>query len=357
MKITHACALSLGLLAFGFAGQKGTGATDRLASEVQRCVSLASDASAGDEFTRSIRSGSLPPLKQVEADLAAGRRWAALHRLASLRLNLEGAAYVDGLAAKQREQAGFEQEWKRVGARLAKDGLHTEAFGALRTAALRAEAEATLPQANILLEASLEYARNTETQFGLFYLGSALAANDFVELCGGFETQTARPAPPLRSIRRELDALGQLLLAAYRPPASVDRHAEFIGASSALKEARALDALGRRHAALLRYATACARSAPLIDSTPAPSAEELAKLLDAFSARIEADDVDHSIAQVFLELARAEIAAAPGTNPPIAAAIATHSLPRYFAALEPAVPPAATAKPEVDVTLVRWPFT
>ena len=318
---------------------------DRLASEVQRCQALTSDAQARDALAR------------IEADLAAGRRWAALHRLAPPFINIGGAAYVDGLAANQRDEAGFEKEWERVGALLAKAGPRTEALAALETAALRAEAEATLPQAAILREASLEYARNTEPQNGLFYLGSALAANGFVELCRSLEVPAARRAPPLRSIRAELDLLQQELLAAYRPPISVERHGEFIGASSALKEARALESAGQRHGALLRYLTACARCSPLLDSTPVPSAEELVKQLDGFAARLEQGDVDHSIAQVFLEYARSEIAAAPGTSPPIAVSIARRSLPRYFAALEPASAPATAAEPEVDVTLVRWPFT
>lgn len=346
MLLTLLCALTL-----------APAASDRLADEVQRCRALASDEKAGDEFTRSVRSGSLPPLRQIEADVAAGRKLAALHRLAPLHINLGGAAYVDGLAADQRDEAGFEKEWTRVGALLAKSGTHSEALAAMHTAALRAEAEATLPQARILYEASLEYARNTEPQFGLFYMGSALGADDFVELCRGLETQAARRAPPLRSIRAELDLLQAQLLAAYRPPVSVDRHSEFIGASSALKEARALDAAGQRHGALLRYLTACARCAPLIDTAPAPSAEELVKLLDGFAKRLDGGDLDHSIAQVFLEYARSEIAAAPGTSPQVAVSIATRSLPRYFAALEPAPVAAAAAKPALDVTLVRWPFT
>jgi hypothetical protein len=346
MKLILTCALILGLQA-----------PDRLASEVQRCLALASDEKVGDEFTRPVRSGSLPALHQIEADLLGGRRLAALHRLVVQQINLGGAAYLDGLGAEQRDEAGFEKEWARVGALLAKSAPHQEALAALKVAALRAEAEANWPMASIMREAGLEYGRNTEVKFGLFYLGSALGARDFVELCSALDAPAGKQAPPLRSIRAELDALQAQLLAVYRPPVSVDRHAEFIGASSALKEARALDAAGQRHGAMLRYLTACARSAPLVDSAPAPSAEELVKLLDGFGKRIDGGAVDHSIAQVFLEYARSEIAAAPGTSPQVAVSIAKHSLPRYFAALEPAPAVAAAPKPEVDVTLVRWPYT
>ena len=346
MKLTLIFALILGFQA-----------TDRLTSEVQRCLALASDEKAGDEFTRPVRSGSIPALQQIEADLAGGRRLAALHRLVVQEINLGGVSYLDGLGAEQREEANFEKEWARVGALLAKDGPHPEALAAGKIAALRAEAEANAPTASIMREAGLEYGRNTEIKFGLFYLGSALGARDFVELCSALDAPAGKQAPPLRSLRAELDTLQAQLLAVYRPPVSVDRHSEFIGASSALKEARALDAAGQRYGALLRYLTACARCAPLIDSAPAPSADELVKVLDAFAQRIQAGDVDHSIAQVFLEYARSEIAAAPGTCPPVSVSIATRSLPGYFAALEPGPAVAAAPKPELDVTLVRWPYT
>ena len=330
---------------------------DPLAAEVERCLALAADERAGDEFTRPLRSGSLAPMRQAQADLAAGRRLAALHRLATLRANLGGASHVDAVAAGESDEAGFEKEWQRVGGLLSKTDAPRAALAVLHSAALRAEAEATLPQAALLHEASLEYARNTEPQYGLYYLGSALAAQEFPALCVSLETPAERAAPPLRSIRTELDALQQLLLAAYRPPVSVERHAEFVGASSALKEARALDLAGQRHGALLRYLTAWARSAPLVDAAPAPAPEDLVRQLDGFEERIRDPKLDHGIAQVFLEYARSELAAAPGTAAPLAVSIARHSLPAYFAALEPAAPAAAAIAPVADLTLVRWPFT
>ncbi|MBK7642942.1 MAG: hypothetical protein IPJ19_07810 [Planctomycetes bacterium] len=350
----HALArcVAFALLAAGFAP-----APDRLAEEVQRCVALAADKQTSEEFSSSVRSSSVAPLQQVEADLAAGRRFAALHRFASLRINLEGVRYVDGLAADKRDEEAFEAEWKSVGERLARHGSRAAQLRGIANAALRAEAEATLPQAGILREASLEYARSTEPKFGLFYLGSALAADDFVDLCASLDVHSDKRPPSLRSVRAEIDALQQELLAAYKPPLSVERHSAFIGASSALKEARALDAQGRPYGALLRMLTAAARCEMLLDSSPAPTTEGLAYLIDSNATRIEAGDVDHSIAQVFLELARAEVAAAPGTSPPIAVAIAKRSLPLYFRALRPAEPTAEPARAEVDLTLVRWPFT
>ena len=148
------------------------------------------------------------------------------------------------------------------------------------------------------------------------------------------------------------------MLAAYRPPASIDRHGEFIGASSTLKEARELDAAGLRYGALLRYLQAALRFAPLRKVPPSVDAGALAKLLRGLDARLSARGVDHSLGRLFLEAAQADVAsAAAGTSPAVAAAITSDVLPRYFAALEPARPEAPKPAPKVTVTLVRWPYT
>lgn len=328
----------------------------RLQRELDHWRASAADTSGDDEFLRSVREGSAALVRQAQADFDAGRRWAALHRLAVASVNLGGAEYFARVPAGRRDEAGFEAEWARIGTVLGRTETMPPTFAGVTPAAARAEGEAALPQARILREASLEYGRSTEPRFGLFYLGQALAARDFAHACREVGEATPRRAPPLRSIRDELDELQAALLAAYRPPASVERHGEFIGASSALKEARALEAMGYRHGALLRYLVAAARSASLLDSSAAPTPAELARRLDAFAARIDTSATDHSIARIFLEMARGEMAAAPGTSPPLAVAVARQSLPRYFAALEPRATRVA-AKPEVDVTLVRWPFT
>ena len=78
------------------------------------------------------------------------------------------------------------------------------------------------------------------------------AQREFVALCrDALGAACPRPAPPLRSLRAELDALEGELLAAYRPPASIDRHSRVHRARAPrLKEARELDAAGLRYGAL-----------------------------------------------------------------------------------------------------------
>jgi hypothetical protein len=129
--------------------------------------------------------------------------------------------------------------------------------------------------------------------------------------------------------------------------------------SSALKEARELDAAGLRHGALLKYLQAALRAAPLTPTPPKPlDGGALADRLRGFEERLSAGDRDHSIGRIFLESAQADVAVAvPPARPATAEAIVADILPRYFAALEPARPQPKVPVPRVTVTLVRWPYT
>jgi hypothetical protein len=227
--------------------------------------------------------------------------------------------------------------------------------------------EAALLQVRAFYESAVEYARSTMPQYGLFYLGAAQAQRDFARFCRTLSEKTLAEktplaSPPVRPLGSELDALETRLLSAYRPPVSIDRHAEFIAASSALKEARELDAAGLLFGALVRYLTAVQRATPLWERVRAgegPAASDRAALgrrIAAFDARLSVGGVDHSIGRMFLEAAQADLAA-PESDAAVASAVASDVLPLYFAALETAPPKAARPEPRVTVTLVRWPYT
>ena len=155
------------------------------------------------------------------------------------------------------------------------------------------------------------------------------------------------------------DTLHARVLAAYRPPLSIDRHPEFIGVSSVIKEARELDAAGLRRGALLRYLVAAQRFAAFHPGAALPDSATLAQRLAALDSRVAAAREDHSIAATLLQSAHAEVETTkPGEVSPVAAGIVDEVLPLYFAALAPAPAVAASAvKPQATVTLVRWPYT
>lgn len=334
-------------------------APDLLAIEIGRSSALARGDTSSDEISVEIRQGALPIIEKAEEALREGRRLLALQRLAFAKADLEAASYLrQQTAARPIDQVGFEAEWKRMGAVLEHE-LARPSSGALdgiQPAAVRALGEAALPQVRLFYDASLEYERNSTPEVGLFYLGSAQAQRDLV----AFYRQLSAPSDPppqLRAIGPELDALEAELLAAYRPPASIDRHPEFIAASSSLKEARELDAAGLRHGAMLLYLQAVLRTAPLRGG-PAADRETIAAQLRPFEARLASGGVDHSLGRLFLEAAQDDLEAATADTPPVkAASVARDLLPRYFAALEPRPPAAPKPEPRVTVTLVRWPFT
>ena len=331
---------------------------DGLAAELDRWSAFLQANTAGDETWKELKQGAQPLLGQARSALASGRRLLALQRLLAARSNLAAAAYMQAPPASGvKDLAGLEAEWTRMGGVLgsARAAVSAEALATVRPAALRALGEAALPQARVYYDASLEYGRSTAPEYGLFYLGSARSAAEAVELCRSLSSPGEPSAAPLRTLTGELDQLEDELLAAYRPPLSIDRHADFIAASSALKEARELDAAGLRHGALLRYLQAAQRFAPLRAGSP-PAAAGLAGRLEAHAARLSVPGVDHSLGRLFLERARDALASSP-PDEATAQAVASEALPRYFAALQPGRPAPPRALPRATVTLVRWPYT
>jgi hypothetical protein len=92
-------------------------------------------------------------------------------------------------------------------------------------------------------------------------------------------------------------------------------------------------------------------------AAPAPTAEELTKMLAPYRERLAARGKDHTIGRTYLEAAEANLPGAVGANPAVALSIARDVLPRYFQALEPAPPRPPRPDPVVTVTLLRWPYT
>ncbi|HEY2798349.1 MAG TPA: hypothetical protein VGK26_10720 [Thermoanaerobaculia bacterium] len=357
-----ALCLALGLAALSASGHPGEGgktaaSSDALAAEIARWSSYLAthQAPKGDEFWPQIQAATMPVLTAAEKALADGRRLLALQRLAAVQTNLAATVYVsEHTGPESRDEAAFVAEWERLGRELRADLGATApgAFERVRPAAVRAMAETATPQIRGFYDAGLEMGKSIEPGEGLFYLGSARAQREFAAFCRTLDLPAAGAAPGLRPLAHELNDLETKLLAAYRPPASIDRHAEFIAANATLNEARQLDAAGLRYGALLRYLEAEFRSAPLL---PAPAADPapLAERLAALERRLTSGDTDQSIGRLFLERAQSDLIAKPS----LAEAIVSNVLPRYFAALAPASPRPVPPAPAVTVTLVRWPYT
>lgn len=162
----------------------------------------------------------------------------------------------------------------------------------------------------------------------------------------------------LRALGPDADALERRLLSLYQPPASIDRHPEFIAASAALKEARELQAAGLQFGAWFKFLQATQRTA-LLQSTAAPAVDALRTRLATADRDVRALPGDHSLVRVFLDRAAVELEQptpdAAGLS--AAAVILDVVLPAYRAALTPAPVVAEAIEPTVTVRLVRWPFT
>src|SRR5262249_34408037 len=96
-------------------------------------------------------------------------------------------------------------------------GRRPAALSGIRPAAARALGEAARLQLREFYDASLDYGRSTTTRYGLYYVGAARAQREFIAFERGLPAPSpSKPEPPVRSIARELDALEDAILAAYR---------------------------------------------------------------------------------------------------------------------------------------------
>jgi len=356
--------LILGLLMLAAAGaarsQAAETAPDILAADVARWERLLATSTATDEIWKDVKDGSGAALGRVRQALADGRPLLAVLRLANVRENLFAATYLEARNAEERrDPAAFEKEWRRMGVLLKEDIDRRPAAGleSIRPVALRAMAEAAQAKLPVYYRASLEYGRSTTPDSGLFYLGAAQAQREFVDLARRISTPGAPEPPRVPALGAGLDSLQSEVLAAYRPPASVEKHPEFITVSALIKEGRELAAAGADYGALLKYLQAAIRSGSL-GGVAVGDPAAVAAQLQAFEPRLADPAVDHSLGRLLLEYARADLAEHAKDGAVLfATVIARDALPRYFAALDPPAARPAPAPATVTVTLVRWPYT
>jgi len=339
-------------------------AADPIAVAIEDLGARVTAEASPDQLWTDNKVGVEAALRDARAAMAAGRRWFALERLGAARQSYLATKFAIDHPAERKNLSTFERTWTQLGPTLGAAAPKPAPLSPAMPSAVRALAEVALTQVRINYDAGLEYGRNTQPEFGLFYVGVGDAQRQFVTLARGLvpATTPARTAPPLRSLASEIAAVQSDLLALYRPPAAIDRHSEFIAASSALKEARQYDAEGLRYGAMLKFLQGAMRTAILRNADAPPDPATLATQLTEFRARLTGGRIDHSIGTFFVERAEAALESTALGGPLVAAAVTLDVLPRYFAALEPLRPSTTSARavaatPPVTVTLVRWPFT
>jgi hypothetical protein len=347
-------------IALGAIASSGRGATtsDPIADDVARWKRYLGEDTVSVGFVAQVKRSAAPALASADDALAKGRRAFALLRLGNVRANLEPGLYPATHAHPTFDE--LDAERAKLAPRFDAKAIATLAHPAETSALGRALAEASAMQAKETFDASDAYGRATEPLFGLYYLAQGVAYLDYADFAakaGASLRPNGARAPKLRSLAPEIRTLRDEMLAAYKPPLSIDRHPEYIGASGATKEALEYDAAGLYEAALLRYLQAAVRFAPLrADRTPLDAATLAAKT-EEWRKRLADAKVDHSIGTLFLEVAAGDADTARAGNAVVASAVVEDVLPRYIAALAPTAPTAAAKPPEVTVTLVRWPYT
>lgn len=348
--------LAIGTLAT--CGGRPGSAADPLADDIARWKGYYAADTVTVGFVAQVKRSTTTALTSADEALEKGRRGFALLRLGNVRANLEPALYPAIHTKVTLEEV--EAERARLAPRFDPSRLQPLTRPSGTSVLGLALAQASVMQARQTFDASPAYGHATEPLFGMYYMAQGVSYLDyaaFVARAGASLRSAGERPPKLRSLAHEIRALRDEMLAAYKPPLSIDRHPEYIGASSATKEALEYDDAGLFEAALLRYLQAALRFAPLQPSVASLPATALATRMDAARKQLAEPGVDHSLGTLFLEVAASDADTASSGRAVIASAVVQEVLPRYFSALRPAVATAASRRPEVTVTLVRWPYT
>ena len=340
-------------------------AHEQLRDEVARLRKVAAEQTDDGDLWKQIGPGTITGLDRIAKDLDAGRTFVALRALAIFRVNLLGYAFAaTHLDIAKDDMKAFDAQRQRMDGELRRlEEQYRAGQWGNQPAAVRATAEASWGMARPLFDGSRDYAAATSTKYGLFYLGQAQAAADFALFCRALRFDGKAGQIAVRSFAVDTDALDVKVENAYQPPLSIERHSDFISINGWIKRATELDQWRLYYGALYAYLEGVRSFGDL--QTTVPKKKELpalGKMHAALAKQFAAAGRDHSIAQMYLELAARELERAQAgeeASGRTARVLLEHVVPAYAAALEraAAVPAATPNQKVVTVTLVRWPFT
>jgi hypothetical protein len=324
---------------------------DPLAHEIARWKNFLETNKSDSENWVSIRDSSLPLIERAENALKADRRNLAIHILAAIRTNLAAQKYVqEHHVTPATELSALEKEWGRVREDLQSPEQPVD-FERL-PASVRAVGEAAFSEIKVYYDASLEYGKNTMPEYGFFYIGLSQAQLEFAGWLKQFETQKTLQTPKLSGLNGQIDELEDQLLSAYKPPASIEQHPNFIRASGLIKHAHELKDAGLEYGALYRILYARQILSKITSPGKSIASEEALKRTNALTGRLNDSKTDHSLGRMFVELANEE-----PYNGETARTVFEDILPIYFSSFEPSKEQVVNETPAATVTLVRWPYT
>jgi hypothetical protein len=324
---------------------------DPIAQEIERWKNFLDTNDSTSENWVGIRDGSRPLLERAENALKANRKNLALHVLAATRTNLAAQKYVDEHhVTAATEMKALELEWNKV-RNLLQSPEQPANFDRL-PASVRAVAETAFSEIKVYYDASLEYGKSTMPEYGFFYIGLSQGQLEFVRFLKQMDDQKSLETPKLPGLKAQITALEDQLLGAYKPPASIDQHPNFIRASGLIKQAHELYATGYEFGALYRILYARQILSKITSPEKSITPEEVVQRTKAVTGRLDDSKTDHSLGWMFVELANEE-----PYNGETARSVFEEILPIYFASLQSAKETIVKETPSVTVTLVRWPYT
>jgi hypothetical protein len=318
-------------------------APPRLAPELDRVrAGLTASASAEEQAAPIAR------LDRAKAALEAGRPHLALYLMEMPWEAARSFAFVKASSAVATPEA-FAKKWIEVG----EPRPVAEAPGRRSPALIDALALAAEARGATTYHASRSFGEDTGVGGGLYYLGESQAVMQFAAMARTLEWPPAGSPPAFRSLTTELAALDTEMTTAYETMERAN-HSTYIVASAALKQARTLNDSGQYGAALFEYLL----SRYLFAAVRGPAAAEATSERIAETRRSLPAGVDHSVAELFLQLAEEGVAGAVPAQRRGAAATIEDVIPAYLRAIAPAsTTTAVTPDALVTLTLVRWPFT
>ena len=285
---------------------------ERIAAEFTRL--------AGEVPTVLPEAQRAPVLGRIErgrAAVDAGQFYLALYDLQPAFEGLAGYRLA-ATAGDYPDHTAFKTKWTALGA---PPGPPASRASVLFVEALAQGAEGRAPAT---YRASLPYAQDAGIQAGLYYLAESHAMVEFAALCRSLPLPSTGRQPNLGSIEPTLAAYEKDVVAAYDRAAAAERP-QYAGVNVAIKLARTLDEQKRYEGALLQYLVSRFRYGLIRTQSSTAGADPK----DRLSKVSLPADVDHSIAEFFLQLARA--AGGDGSAPPPAAAVILDDiLPAYF---------------------------
>jgi thiol-disulfide isomerase/thioredoxin len=300
----------------------------QIRGEIDRVRTLLTSGKAGGEMsTHTARLSVL--LESLDHRADAGQIFSALQQLRGIDVQISASAFAHThrRLAEEGMQA-FEEQWRESGARIQE--VMPERRLPLAVEALR---QVSVQRARTYHQSALPYARADSVGSGTYYLGVALAYQDFAAMMAALEFERVPPAPAFRRLDHALSELESGVVTLFAS-ATAERQAALHSLNASLKEARELDDMGEHAGALARLLDVRLRLGDLRGAGHNAQLEDLRRkrglLLD--QAAISGD---HSMAVLYLELVDATLQSESPDETALrrAAIILEDVLSAYFALL------------------------